>query len=77
VDISRLTPDQHAALHAQIKRIQSYLERLRTRLNQRRFAHDDEFLLATVRAYRTINDLSAYLHFHPPHRGPEGSDLPF
>jgi hypothetical protein len=75
--ITRLTPDQHATLTAQIRRIQSYLERLRARLDQRRFANDDEFLLATVRAYRAINDVSAYLHFHPPHTGPEGSDLPF
>jgi hypothetical protein len=77
MDISRLTFEQHATLNAQIKRIQTYLERLRARLDQRRFADDDEFLLATVRAYRAIGDLSAYLHFHPPHKGPEGSDLPF
>ncbi len=77
MDITQLTPEQHAKLKAQTEAMLDYLHRLLGRLDDRRFKRDGEFFQAVLGAMRGVHSLWEYIEFHKPANGPEDGGLPF
>jgi|tagenome__1003787_1003787.scaffolds.fasta_scaffold20777390_2 hypothetical protein len=61
MNISQLTPEQHAKLLEHIKAMTRYIERLLIRLYQRRFRKDSEFVQKTLQVQRAMHELQ---HLH-------------
>jgi len=63
VDASNLTPEQLAALKAQVGRVLRYLNRLRERMERRGWRLDDPAYRATFEAWNKVHSLSVHLHY--------------
>ncbi len=76
MNISNLTPEQHAKLSKHVATMTRYIERLLNRLYQRRLRKDNEFVQKTYQAQRAMNESQHYINSNPPNTT-ESGDLPF
>jgi hypothetical protein len=58
-----LTREQADALGKKIGAMNAYLTRRLTRMNQRKFKHDDRLLKAVCKAGAAIHELNVELHY--------------
>jgi hypothetical protein len=58
-----LTPAQAERLKQSVRPILSYLNRLKKRMEKRRFPNDDRLFLTVLKAYDAIHELNVHVHY--------------